>query len=186
MLRDLDQMKAMAEGVLSFLRDGQTREPASAIDIASVLQTVCDQYADMDHAVTYQGPAHFTITARPDDLQRAVANLVDNAVRHGTTTVVRLDAMADAAVIAVEDDGPGIPDARKEAMQEAFIRGEDARTMNDRAGFGLGLAIARAIAEGHGGTLTLHDRSPHGLSVRITLPIAQPPALRQVSAEVTA
>jgi signal transduction histidine kinase len=172
MLRDLDQMKAMTDGVLSFLRDGQTREATTAIDIASVLQTVCDQYADMGYAVAYEGPAHLTLTARPDDLQRAVANLVDNAVRHGATIVLRLDTTAEAAAIAVEDDGPGIPDDRKDAMLEAFVRGEESRTMDDRTGFGLGLSIARAIAEAHGGTLTLHDRVPHGLVVRIMLPVA--------------
>ena len=57
-------------------------------------------------------------------------------------------------------------------MLEAFVRGEAARTMDDRAGFGLGLSIARAIAEAHGGSLTLHDRAPHGLIARLTLPAA--------------
>jgi signal transduction histidine kinase len=174
MLRDLDQMKAMTDGVLSFLRDGQTREAVTAIDIASVLQTVCDQYTDMGYAVFYEGPAHLTLAARPDDLQRAVANLVDNAVRHGASTVLRLAATAETAMIEVEDDGPGIPDERKDAMLEAFVRGEEARTMDDRSGFGLGLSIARTIAEAHGGTLTLHGRTPHGLIARITLQGAAP------------
>ena len=174
MLRDLDQMKAMTDGVLSFLRDGQPREAATSIDLASSLQTICDQFADLGYTVSYEGLAHLTVTARPDDLQRAVANLVDNAVRHGTRTVVRLAATPQAAAIDVEDDGPGIPDASKEAMLEAFVRGEAARTMDDRAGFGLGLSIARAVAEAHGGRLSLHDRAPHGLIARITLPPAEP------------
>jgi signal transduction histidine kinase len=177
MLRDLEQMQAMTDGVLSFLRDGQAREAATSVDIASLLQTVCDQFADMGHPVGYRGPAHLAITARPDDLQRAVANLVDNAVRHGANAVVRLTADAAGARVEVEDDGPGIPEARKAAMLEAFVRGEEARTMDGRAGFGLGLSIARAIAEAHGGTLTLHDRAPHGLVARITLPPALTPRL---------
>ena len=169
-LRDLDQMKAMTSGALTFLRDGQAREAATSVDLASVLQTVCDQYADIGHAVSYAGPDHATATARPDDLQRALSNLVDNAVRHAQNTVVRLTRDDVAVTIAVEDDGPGIPDARKAAMLEAFVRGDDARTMHERTGFGLGLAIARAIAEAHGGTLTLHDNQPHGLIARLTLP----------------
>ena len=171
MLRDLDQMNAMMEGVLVFLRDGQTREAATAVDVASTLQTICDQFTDLGHDVHYQGPDHATLTARPDDLRRAVANLVDNAVRYGARTVVRLTSDDASLSIVVEDDGPGIPDASKGAMLEAFVRGDDARTMDDRAGFGLGLAIARAVAEAHGGTLTLHDRAPHGLAARITLPM---------------
>lgn len=170
MLRDLDQMKAMTEGVLTFLRDGRTQEVKTTIDLASVLQTVCDQFADMERNVSYVGPDHVTIAARPDDLQRAVSNLVDNAVRHGTTVIVRLATCGDNVVVTVEDDGPGIEDSRKEAMLEAFVRGDEARTMDDRAGFGLGLSIARAIAEAHGGTLSLHDRVPQGLIARITLP----------------
>lgn len=170
MLSDLDQMKAMTEGVLTFLRDGHAQEVKTTIDLASVLQTVCDQFADMGHTVSYAGPDHATIAARPDDLQRAVSNLVDNAVRHGTTVVVRLTIGGGNATITVEDDGPGIEDSRKEAMLEAFVRGEEARTMDDRAGFGLGLSIARAIAEAHGGKLSLHDREPQGLIAMITLP----------------
>ncbi len=186
MLRDLDQMKAMTDGVLSFLRDGQANGGVTTVDLASLLQTICDQFTDMGYAANYHGINHLTITARPDDLQRAVANLVDNAVRHGVHAVVRLAVDATGLCIDVEDDGPGIADEQKPAMLEAFVRGEAARTMDERSGFGLGLSIARAIAEAHGGTLTLHDRVPHGLIARITLPTAHPPALRQVSAEVTA
>jgi signal transduction histidine kinase len=171
MLGDLDQMRAMTDGVLSFLRDGHTQEAKTNIDVASVLQTVCDQFADMGHNVSYAGPDHTTVAARPADLQRAVSNLVDNAVRHGSTVVVRLAPAGDSATIAVEDDGPGIADCRKAAMLEAFVRGEQARTMDDRAGFGLGLSIARAIADAHDGTLSLHDRVPHGLIAQITLPV---------------
>jgi signal transduction histidine kinase len=174
MLRDLDQMKAMTDGVLSFLRDGEPREAATRIDLASSLQTISDQFGDLGHTARYEGPDHLTVTARPDDLQRAVANLVDNAVRHGTSAVVRLATTPQGIVIEVEDDGPGIPDDSKAAMLEAFVRGEAARTMDDRSGFGLGLSIARAVAEAHGGTLTLHDRVPHGLIARITLPAADP------------
>ena len=112
--------------------------------------------------------------ARPDDLRRAVANLVDNAVRYGAHVMVRLTSDSAGVCIAVEDDGPGIVDESKGAMLEAFVRGDDARTMDDRAGFGLGLAIARAVAEAHGGTLTLHDSAPQGLSARITLPVTPP------------
>lgn len=170
MLSDLDQMNAMTEGVLVFLRDGQAHEPATAVDVASILQTICDQFGDLGYDVAYQGPDRVVLQARPAELRRAVVNLVENAVRYGKHVVVRLAAGAANACIAVEDDGPGIPDARKNAMMEAFVRGDDARTMDDRTGFGLGLSIARTVAEVHGGTLTLHECAPHGLSARITLP----------------
>lgn len=173
MLRDLDQMRAMTEGVLSFLRDGRARGEMTSVDLASILQTICDQFADMGHDVGYQGPDHAIVTAQPDDLQRAVTNLVDNAVRHGAYAVVRLAANGTGMRVEVEDDGPGIPDHDKDAMLEAFVRGGAARTMDERAGFGLGLSITRAMTQAHGGSLTLHDRAPHGLIARITLPAAR-------------
>jgi signal transduction histidine kinase len=98
--------------------------------------------------------------------------LVDNAARYGAHVVVRLTVDRGALCIAVEDDGPGITDASKPRMLDAFVRGDDARTMDNRAGFGLGLSTARTVAEAHDGTLTLHDRAPQGLSARITLPLA--------------
>ena len=80
----------------------------------------------------------------------------------------------DRATIDVEDDGPGIPDAQKSNVLELFVRGDDARNMDQGSGFGLGLSIANAIVLAHGGTLSLHDRQPHGLVVRIELPVRQP------------
>lgn len=172
MLRDLEQMNAMTEDALTFLRGGQTRENATAVDIASSLQTICDQFADMGHQVAYRGPDHLTIRARPIVLQRAVTNLVDNAVRHGSHVELRLAATPGAAMIEVQDDGPGIADADKERMQQPFVRGDAARGMDESSGFGLGLAVSRAAIESHGGTFVLLDGVPTGLIVRITLPAA--------------
>ena len=72
--------------------------------------------------------------------------------------------------IDVEDDGPGLSATQKIAMLQPFVRGDDARTMDQASGFGLGLSIAQAVARAHGGELSLHDRAPHGLIARITLP----------------
>ena len=77
----------------------------------------------------------------------------------------------EQAILDIDDDGPGIPDRAKEAMLQPFVRGEAARSMDATSGFGLGLAISRVIAERHGGTLTLLDREPRGLRVRIALPL---------------
>ena len=174
MMSDLDQMRGMLESVLSFLRNDRKLEAMTLADIASTLQLVADQFADTGHKVTYQGPEHAMATVRPDDLTRSITNLVENSVRYGALVTIRLAISADAATIEVEDDGPGISDARKEVMLEPFVRGDDARNMDETAGFGLGLSIARAIVLAHGGKLSLHDRRPQGLIVRIELPIRQP------------
>lgn len=177
MLIDLDQMRSMLESVLSLLRDDRKVEAVTLVDIASTLQLVADQFGDMGHVVHYQGPASATAAARPDDLHRGVTNLVENAVRFGAEVTIRLDVSDTVLVIDVEDDGPGISDARKQEMLEPFVRGDDARTMDESTGFGLGLSIARAIALAHGGELSLHDRKPHGLIVRMQLPLWQAPRL---------
>ena len=173
MLDDLDQMRSMLESVLSFLRNDRRLESMTLVDIASTLQLVTDQFADMGRKVAYDGPAHAKATARPDDLHRSVTNLVENAVRFGAEAVIRLRVSADQLTIDVEDDGPGISDAQKKNVLEPFVRGDDARNMDEAAGFGLGLSIANAIVLAHGGTLSLHDRQPHGLVVRMQLPVRQ-------------
>jgi signal transduction histidine kinase len=172
-LADLDQMRAMLESVLSFLRNDFKLESMTLTDTASTLQLVADQFSDMGHAVSYDGPDHAMATVRPDDLHRSVTNLVENAIRYGGQAMIRLQASADHLVIDVEDDGPGISDARKTDVLQPFVRGDDARNMDDAEGFGLGLSIARAIVLAHGGELALLDREPHGLIVRIRLPVRQ-------------
>ena len=173
MLVDLDQMRSMLESVLSFLRNDRKLEAMTLVDIASTLQLVTDQFGDMGRKVSYDGPPHAMATVRPDDLLRSVTNLVENAVRFGAEATIRLRTSPDQVTIDVEDDGPGISDARKDIMLEPFVRGDDARNMDEASGFGLGLSIANAIVLAHGGALSLHDRQPHGLVVRIQLPVHQ-------------
>jgi signal transduction histidine kinase len=173
MLGDLDQMRSMLESVLSFLRNDRRLEAMTLVDVASTLQLITDQFADMGRKVAYDGPGHAMATVRPEDLHRSVTNLVENAVRFGAEAVIRLSLTPDHVTIDVEDDGPGISDAQKNNMLEPFVRGDDARNMDDAAGFGLGLSIANAIVLAHGGTLSLHDRQPHGLVARIQLPVHQ-------------
>jgi signal transduction histidine kinase len=173
MLHDLDQMRSMLESVLSFLRNDRKLEAMTLVDVASTLQLVTDQFADMGHKVVYDGPEHAMAMVRPDDLHRSVTNLAENAVRFGAEVTIRLRLASDTMTIDVEDDGPGISDERKDIMLEPFVRGDVARNMDDVTGFGLGLSIARAIVLAHGGELSLHDRKPHGLIVRIELPLRQ-------------
>ena len=174
MLGDLDQMRSMLESVLSFLRNDRKLESMTLTDVASTLQLITDQFADMGHKVAYDGPEHAMATVQPDDLHRSVTNLVENAVRFAALVTIRLGVSPDCVTIEVEDDGPGISDARKDVMMEPFVRGDDARNMDETQGFGLGLSIARTIALAHGGRLSLNDRQPHGLIVRIQLPVRQP------------
>jgi len=174
MIDELDDMNAMVDSVLNFLRDGQSGERATMIDLATSLQTICDQFAYASHDVRYEGPDHVVIRAKAAELHRAITNLVDNAVRYGRNVEVRLTQAESCAVVAIEDDGPGIAQRDKAAMLEPFVRGDAARNMNHKGGFGLGLSIARAVIEAHSGTLALLDREPYGLIAQVTLPLADP------------
>ena len=142
-------------------------------DLPSLVETICDQFEDAGHTIAYDGPRHLAVRCLPLALERALANLVDNAVKFGSSVTIRLDTTIPNQVsIEVEDDGPGISDDEKPLVLEPFYRADAAR--QSISGFGLGLAIALNVAKHHAGTLTLHDRTPHGLRARLSIPLAGP------------
>ena len=168
-LRDLEQMNAMVHGALSYLREGRAGRKPEAADVATLVRTICDEFSDMGHDVRYAGQDHVIAPVYTEGLQRAVTNLVDNAVKHGTATTVCLEDGENGMCISVADDGPGLRDEDKEKVVKPFARGDDARSLEGDAGFGLGLAIADAVARAHGGRLTLLDNAPRGLVAKIEL-----------------
>lgn len=173
MLADLDQMGAMVESALSFLREGRTQTSKARVDLPALLRTIVDRFSDMGRPIAYEGPERFPAEIRPDEIERAVTNLADNALKYGTDARIRLVPSVEEVTIEVVDDGPGIPHADRDAMLDPFVRGDAARTMTPDSGFGLGLSIARAISEGHGCRLAFDDPpGGHGLIVRLVLPIA--------------
>jgi signal transduction histidine kinase len=172
-MRDLHLMETMVNTALSFLRDQDGRERDEMVDLPSVLQAICDEFAAIGHDVRYEGPDHLLLRCRADALARALTNLVDNAVKYGTAASVTLEAAGDGSTtITVADDGPGIPQAELALVFEPFYRSDQARTLERDRGFGLGLPIAQRVIEGHGGTLALRTRTPHGLEAVVTLPAA--------------
>ncbi|MFL5432150.1 MAG: sensor histidine kinase, partial [Myxococcales bacterium] len=104
-------------------------------------------------------------------LSRALENLLDNAIRHaGTQVTVTVASDGTLARVRVDDDGPGVPAHLMPALFERFARGDSARAAG---GFGLGLSIARAIAQAHGGSVVLLPSSA-GASFELALPEALP------------
>jgi signal transduction histidine kinase len=103
-------------------------------------------------------------------VERMLENLLSNAARHtpkGTHIWLRVEPIEGGVSIAVEDDGPGVPDGMKEAIFEAFRRGPDARAM---PGSGIGLSLVARFAELHGGRAWVEDRPGCGASFRVFLP----------------
>jgi signal transduction histidine kinase len=172
MLKDVVTMDAMIGQTLSYLRDQASPKSREPVDLATLVSSICDDFADTGHNATYEGPRNVVLECEPDLLTRAVSNLVDNALKFGDVALVRLETRsASEVVIHIEDEGPGIPDDQKFMAFEPFSRGDAARGAPETEGFGLGLAIARQIVERHGGHVTLHDRQPRGLRVQVVLPV---------------
>ncbi len=170
MLADLDHMAALAQVALVHLSGTDSPEPFDQTDLPSLLQTIADQFADLGHAVTYEGPSRLAARVRHRDILRAVTNLVENAVRYGDEVVVSLTELPDRKLaITVADNGPGIAAAEREHLLEPFVRGDSARGTLPNSGFGLGLTIARDVAEAHGGRIALADNTPHGLKATLEI-----------------
>jgi len=173
MLADLDEMEAMIAATLAFARDEAAHEPATALDLAALCRTVADEavdaHPDIAERIAYAGPEHLVLRARPVALKRALANLVRNALVYGGAARLTLAADAGTVRLAIEDDGPGIPETEMENVFQPFRRLETSRN-RETGGTGLGLPIARNIFRAHGGDVVLRNRAGAGLTVVATLP----------------
>lgn len=172
LLTDIERIDRLLKESLSYLRDNHQSEAPQRVDLASVLQTICDEFADMGNAVIYRGPGRMIVSFRPLALMRAVTNLCENGVKFGTHVEIELRNIDGFAVIDVMDDGPGIPEAYRSRVLEPFFKLDAARGGAD-AGFGLGLSIVAEIIQAHHGKLELLDREPSGLTARLIIPLAE-------------
>jgi signal transduction histidine kinase len=137
------------------------RRPADLVAVArAVVEDARVVAARRGVEVSLTGPAAVECRLDESTVSRAVANLVDNAVRHapdGSTVDVEVTVSGDEAAVLVIDHGPGIPADEQERIFERFWRARQ-----DADGTGLGLPIARQIALAHGGSLTVRSPGPHG------------------------
>jgi len=168
MKRDLSEMEHMVDEYLAFAR-GEGGETTEAVPLRPLIEAVSEGARRLGAQVRVDADPELTATARPNALKRALANLVMNAAAHGERVEVAARRDAEGLEITVDDDGPGIPAEQHEEAFKAFARLDESRNQNLK-GVGLGLAIARDVARGHGGDITL-DRSPlGGLRAIVRLP----------------
>lgn len=171
MERDIDEMTAMLDSLLSYLGGRTDPEPRRRADLAAIAMTLVDNATDAGGQASYVGPDHLVAEVRPVALKRAIGNLIDNALIYGSKAVVSLRAENGHAVLRVEDDGPGIPEESLMRVLEPFQRLDSARTRNT-SGLGLGLSIVQKAVDDEGGSLCLANRKDGGLRVEIRLPQA--------------
>ncbi|MCX7383578.1 MAG: ATP-binding protein [Alphaproteobacteria bacterium] len=164
MTGDVAEMERLIEAYLAFAR-GEGHEQAQLIDLAVLLGDIAAAARRTGNDLSLAVDNDLVIKLRPDAIRRAVTNLVDNAGRHGRHIALAARRNGERLVeITVEDDGPGIPPERREAVFKPF-------ESQAAGGTGLGLTIARDIVRAHGGDIALEDGALGGLRARITLPV---------------
>lgn len=167
---DVREMDEMIDMTLAVLREQRDAQPSAPVDMASLLQAVADDLAEQGHDVVLAGDAGaMRARAHPAAVRRVVGNLVGNALRYGERARIGLARSGNMVEVTVDDDGPGIPADRLEQVFEPWVR---LTGTHERAGHGLGLAIARDLAERDGGRLTLANRPAGGLRATLHLPAA--------------
>lgn len=167
---DIDEMETMISATMAFVQDATRRRERTKLEIASLVETVMDEAAETGADAAVERADRVVIDGDPVALKRLVTNLVDNALKFGSRARGRVYREGDMAVVEVDDNGPGVPDDQIERAFEPFHRLESSRS-RDTGGIGLGLAVVRAIARGHGGDVLLHNRKGGGLTARVTLPL---------------
>ena len=192
-LGDIGELSSMIASALEFFNNDVIREATETVSFSSLIQSLCDDYADLGQPVVLLDtpPLGFTpvrtvfgghgardslkfdrqlrLSGRPASLRRAFTNLIDNAIFHGKRAVVSIDADADEVTVEVADDGPGIPEVEMENVFKPFFRLDRSRS-RQTGGVGLGLSIVKSVVDAHQGRIAMFNRPGGGLSVRVTLP----------------
>lgn len=174
---DLQEMESMVGATLDFLRGLEDGEPLKPVDLMALLESLQADTAEVGGRVEIDGAALAPYPGRPQALKRCLGNLVENAVKYGQSARVVIDDDPARVEIRVQDHGPGLPQAELEKVFQPFYRVEASRS-RETGGTGLGLTIARSVAEAHGGSLALRNRDGKGLEAVLVLPRRQRPVRR--------
>ncbi len=165
MAKEIDEVEALVASFIAFARDDPAEEARVRLDIAALLQSIADDHSEHGRSVSYHGDERLVMTGQSLGLKRLFGNLVDNALKYGTSARMTMRRDEGVIVVDVEDDGPGVPAEQRETVFEPFVRLNEEGTR----GAGLGLAAARSIARAHGGDIVILD-AERGALLRVTLP----------------
>lgn len=169
---DLDEMEAMLDATLAFLRGDRSEEEGQTMDVGAVLQSVASDCEDAGADVTLSCGSGLILIGRPLALKRAFTNLIQNAIRHGGSADITAHVTAEGITITIGDRGPGIAPDQLEAVFSPFVRGDGSRNRVSSS-HGLGLTVARSLLQMHGGDVTLSNRPSGGLLATIVLPVVR-------------
>jgi signal transduction histidine kinase len=170
LIASIVKMETVANSAIEFLKGEARTEPMRLIDLTALIESECADFQEIGAPVMFAEGETVRCACRPDALARAVRNLIDNAIKYGGGAEVWIRRTDDEVWISVADEGPGIPADQVDQAIRPFVRLSAARE-GDKAGFGLGLSVAAAVARGHEGSLDLVANAPHGLIARIRIPL---------------
>ncbi len=165
--QDIKDMESMLEAYLDFAR-GLEGEALEAINIYNFIQKLVTKMKLIN--VQLIAPFEITVSIRPRAMERALMNLIENTQKYAKNCRITLTKSSESLLISIEDDGEGIPKNKRKSAFKAFHRLDISRNQNIE-GVGLGLSIARDIAQNHGGSLRLHDSSMGGVKAILRIPI---------------
>ena len=168
LMRNLEELQVLTEQVLAAAK-GAGGEQKRQVDLSALVESLCTDLDELGEPVSWANHAPAPISCRPNEIKRAVRNLVENAVAYGHKADVRISDTGDGYEVLVEDEGPGIPEGERQRVFEPFVRLESSRN-EATGGTGLGLTLVKAIVEGHGGAVRLENRPGGGLCARMRLP----------------
>jgi two-component system osmolarity sensor histidine kinase EnvZ len=168
--KDIDEMSQMLEGYLTFAR-GEGLEETSETPMNSLLLDAIEGRAQLTASIHYNPVPLPSLHIKPQALKRCLTNLINNATRYGKEVWVNVQTNTNSLIISVEDNGPGIPEEKMQEVFKPFFRLDRSRNTNT-GGVGLGLTIARDIAQSHGGDIQLSSSKNHGgLGAALILPL---------------
>ncbi len=168
----VQEMEAVTESALSYLKNTRSSEELRKVDVAALVDNACEELGQIGFDVSFEYASRQTATCRPVLLKRALSNLIRNAAQYGERARVRISRSDRQLEILIDDDGPGIPAEQLSEVVKPFVRLDQSRN-RDTGGSGLGLAIASEIIAKHGGTLELINAPEGGLHQRIRIPAEQ-------------
>jgi two-component system OmpR family sensor kinase len=186
-LRSSRRMSRLVSDLLILARaDAGRAAPRRRCDLAEIASAAAAEARPIagEHPIELESDEPVPVEGNPDELHRMASNLIDNAIRHtpkGTRVTVQVARRDHGAVLDVSDDGPGIPGGLEEQIFGRFVRGSGPADRAGKPGAGLGLAIVRAVASSHGGTVRAGSSRSGGARFTVELPLEPAPRREPVS-----
>ena len=166
---DVEEMTQMVNGALNLFKGLTDTESYAPVVVDDLLAALQKEYEELGESIVVEGRSNGPLQAKPTALKRCLTNLLHNAVKYGERAHVKITD-GSQLVIAIRDEGDGIPAEELEQVFEPFYRVESSRSRDAGGGTGLGLSIARDIAQAHGGSIELRNLPGRGLEATLTLP----------------